>query len=290
MGRFRPMLAATLEDPASLQFPVWCTPKLDGIRCITTLSGCVSRSITPIPNRFVQAQLKDLPPNLDGELIVPGAPFNEVSSAIMSRDGEPAFQYVVFDTFAHPETEYLYRIATLSAMASVLVNRYTRPLLPTRVDNVTELAALHERHLLERFEGTMIRNNGYYKYGRSTVREGLLLKYKPFIDSEAQIVGFEEMETNTNEQTRDHLGLAQRSHHKANLVPKDTLGAIEVEDIHTAVKFKIGTGFDKALRDEIWADQAAYLGRVVKYKYQPCGTKNKPRIPVFLGFRAPEDM
>jgi hypothetical protein len=32
------------------------------------------------------------------------------------------------------------------------------------------------------------------------------------------------------------------------------------------------------------------MGKVVKYKSQPTGVKDKPRFPVFLGFRDVVDM
>jgi DNA ligase-1 len=32
------------------------------------------------------------------------------------------------------------------------------------------------------------------------------------------------------------------------------------------------------------------LGKIVKYKYQEIGVLEKPRFPVFLGFRDKEDM
>ena len=51
---FKPMLAATLEPPFAVKYPVLVSRKLDGIRA--TIQGCVvlSRSLKPIPNRHVQ--------------------------------------------------------------------------------------------------------------------------------------------------------------------------------------------------------------------------------------------
>ena len=53
---------------------------------------------------------------------------------------------------------------------------------------------------------------------------------------------------------------------------------------------KIGTGFDAADRDDLWAEQDKLMGRIVKYKSFPVGVKDAPRHPVWLGFRHPDDM
>lgn len=143
---------------------------------------------------------------------------------------------------------------------------------------------------------------GPYKHGRSTLKEGYLLKLKRFTDAEAVIVGFEEQEQNCNKAKPDELGRQKRSTHKAGKFGKDTLGAFIVEphpytSLNQAAygtpekRFRIGTGVGLTieLRQRIWDDRASYLGKVVKYKYQEVGTKDAPRIPVWLGFRDERD-
>jgi DNA ligase-1 len=90
---------------------------------------------------------------------------------------------------------------------------------------------------------------------------------------------------NDNEKTVDALGRAKRSSHKANKHADGTLGALHVVDVRSGVHFDLRTGFDDSLRAEIWANRKRYLGKLVKYKYFPSGSKEKPRFPVFLGFR-----
>jgi DNA ligase-1 len=63
------------------------------------------------------------------------------------------------------------------------------------------------------------------------------------------------------------------------------LGALKVRDIHSGVEFDIGTGFDDVLRLWVWEHREENMGRLVKYKYFPTGSKDKPRFPTFLGFR-----
>jgi DNA ligase-1 len=56
------------------------------------------------------------------------------------------------------------------------------------------------------------------------------------------------------------------------------------------VEFKIGSGFDDAERIRIWNERDRYLGLIVRFKYFPLGSKDKPRFPTFEGWRSKEDM
>ncbi|MCX6872452.1 MAG: hypothetical protein NTW21_01385 [Verrucomicrobia bacterium] len=86
----KPMLASKCERPDLLPFPVLATPKLDGIRCLKLGGKALTRSFNPISNRFarewIEANLHDGP---DGELMLRGGTFNETTSAIGARDGQP---------------------------------------------------------------------------------------------------------------------------------------------------------------------------------------------------------
>ena len=147
--------------------------------------------------------------------------------------------------------------------------------------------------LSEGHEGVMLRSpSSPYKCGRSTLKESYLIKVKPFEDSEAEIVGFEEKMSNRNEATLDELGYKKRSHAQSGLVPVNTLGALIVKDIYTGVTFKIGTGkgLDDTLRKHIWDHRETMLGKIIKYRYQRVGAKDLPRVPSFQGFRHPLDM
>ena len=74
------------------------------------------------------------------------------------------------------------------------------------------------------------------------------------------------------------------------MIPQNTLGALIVKDIKTQVEFSIGTGFDESLRKELWDNKEDIIGKVVKYKFFAYGAVDKPRHPVFLGFRDKKDM
>lgn len=303
----KPMLAATIDhiDQLTGKYPLLGSPKLDGIRALIVDGKLYSRNMKLIPNRFVHKALPLRAMNgWDGELIV-GKPeaadcFRATTSGVMSVEGEPNFCFYAFDMVPMygGNIQFLDRFMGLKRNVTALNNKYVK--LVPQVD-LTGPFAVHdyeEKMLARGFEGVMLRSReGTYKHGRSTMKEGALMKLKQFADSEAVVLGVVEQMENTNEQTRDALGRSKRSSHKAGKVGKDTLGALRVKDVVTGVEFDIGTGFDDIMRKQLWdAHQADFnanlrksqwsiIGCSIKYKYFPTGSKDKPRFPVFIGFR-----
>lgn len=287
----KPMLSGTLKKISDIKFPVWCTPKLDGIRCLIINGEPVSRTLKPIRNKYIQATMEGtIPDSLDGELLLKhNAPFNEVSSAIMKTAGSPDFVYAVFDTFMYPDMGYLDRMEGLIELNRNALPSYVMLLEPVKICDKKEFKEYEKECLEKGFEGVMLRSaDGKYKFGRSTVNQGWLLKWKNFQDDEARVVGFLERLHNDNEATTNALGRTERSSHKENLQPMGTLGALLAE--WNGMEFKIGTGLDDATRQEIWNNREKYAGHMVKFKYQPHGVKSTPRFPVFLGWRDEEDI
>jgi DNA ligase-1 len=130
--------------------------------------------------------------------------------------------------------------------------------------------------------------DGVYKYGRATMKEGILWKLKRFADHEYEVIGFEERMHNGNVATTNELGYTERSSHQAGMVPMGTLGALVLK--HSAGDFRCGTGFTDEQRAQIWASRESLMGRMAKIKHFEIGVKDLPRFPVFLDFRAKEDM
>ena len=294
----KPMLASMITDMDALNYPVLASPKFDGIRALT-LDVLVSRNLKPIPNVYIRERAKSLPNNLDGELIlnngtIAGATFSETSSAIMKRGGEPDVKYYLFDYVKDSLNKPA--ISRQKDLLQVYLNHHKTSdfivlVISKPISNKTELLLYEEKCLADGYEGVMIKStDGRYKEGRSTESEGYLLKLKRFMDSEAIVMGFAEMMHNKNDAEEDFLGHTKRSSAIAGLVPAHTLGKLYVKDIKNSVEFEIGTGFNATMRSRIWKHQELYLNKIVKYKYQVCGMKNKPRFPVFIGFRDERDM
>jgi len=296
----KPMLSAK-TDGTNLRFPLLVSPKLDGIRALIIKGKVYSRKLKLIPNAHVQRLLGHTELNgLDGELIVgsPTSPtaYRDTMSAVMSRDGEPDVTFWVFDDFInYKDTPFHERLK----MAQKRVHEIRRchvtsniKLVPhTAIGTENGLEGMEEMYLYDGYEGIMLRDPyGLYKEGRSTLKEGWLLKLKRFEDSEAEIMGWEEHQHNANEATVGELGQTKRSSHKANKHGTGKLGALCVRDVVSEVEFNIGTGFTDAERQELWARKDKLYGLIVKYRFFPSGSKDKPRFPTFVGFRDPDDM
>lgn len=294
-GKFRPMLAVACEDMATINYPVLASLKLDGIRCVVLNGVVYSRTMKPIPSKTVQELFGKLEyEGYDGELIYGNVydekVFNLSTSFCMSK-GIPTglnpleIRFYVFDLVG--EEGHIDRLHSLSQKQ---VGRNVVLHLPTTVQSPEQLTEFEESALSKGGEGVMVRSlNGPYKQGRSTLKEGYLLKIKRFVDEEATVAGFDEKMHNTNEAKVDALGYTDRSTSKEGMVGANTLGALVVHSEKWG-EFRIGTGFDDALRKEIWENKDKYLGELVKFKYFSVGIKIAPRFPVFLGIRHKEDV
>lgn len=288
----KPMLAATLEDLKSLKYPMLVTPKLDGIRCLIVDGKAVSRTFKPIPNNYIRNTIEQLAmEGFDGEIIIKGRKFNEITSAVMSVKGSPSdFSYIVFDYCVDQKESYKDRMMNLSKLKQIPNIEY---LLPIQINNEIELLKFESKCLSESYEGIMLRSiDSPYKFGRSTLKEKWLLKLKRFTDSEAVVLDVYEQMSNQNEPEEDAFGHTKRSSHSSGKVSAGTLGGFNVKDIKSGVEFKIGTGdgLNAELRNKIWDNKQDSIGKIVKYKSQKSGEKEKPRFPVFLGFRDERDV
>lgn len=300
MKNMKPMLGVAVDSFDKLTYPLLCSAKIDGVRCLIKDGVALSRSLKRIPNKYIQQWVEDnaeILEGLDGELVVGNAfsptVFNTTTSGVMSREGEPDFQYIVFDIW-NPLSEN----GSVAALDRYLKLKDISPDLPSRasvllkkVVNSPEEAKEYEEQLLEiGAEGMMVQGlHAGYKFGRSTVKEQKLLKVKRFTDSEYEVVGFEEKMHNANEAKVNAVGNTERSSHKENLVPCNTLGALILRAAD-GTTFNCGTGFTDEQRDEIWNNRQSLLGKLAKIKSFEIGVVQKPRFPVFLGFRSEEDM
>lgn len=288
------MLAGS-ADLMQLDYPVAVSPKFDGIRVLIINGVPVSRTLKPIRNKRVVEVLSGLPSLLDGEIISVTNNFQDSTSAVMAADSEIPWEYHIFDCVPNGQLEMPYS-SRISALRELIeLNHFPPECRIVNPDYIYELSALEEaaqKHLENGFEGTMIRSpSGRYKCGRSTQKEGLLLKLKQFEDTEAKVIGFEELMHNDNEATVNALGHTERSSSKENKRRSGTLGAFIVQSKEDeTMTYKVGSGLTAEQRQTFWDNQDDLIGQWVKVKYFQYGIKDKPRHPIFLGFRDPDDM
>lgn len=300
----KPMLAATIKDISTLQFPLYASPKLDGIRGVVVDGVLKSRSLKPIPNAFVTKRFSLKKYNgYDGELIL-GSPtakdvYRVTNGACARHIGTPDVEFYVFDNYLSPYG-FGDRFSTIKNGEAIVVHEHTL------VKNAVELLAFENDCLDFGYEGVILRApQGAYKFGRSTLNEQGMMKLKRFTDSEAEIIEvYEEME-NTNEKKTNELGRGARSTHKAGKVPKGRAGGLHLRE--SKMDFDCGTGLDDSDREFFWkhchkdkpytipgSDHIYYPvdqpGILAKYKSFLIGIKDKPRHPVYLGGREKWDL
>lgn len=293
---FKPMLSLSkLPDLKALRFPLLVSPKLDGVRASMQEGRLVSRSLKDIPNRFVQEMFEGLPEGVDGELIhgLPyDDPYRRTVSVVMSDD-KPAdgIQLHVFDRFGplgFGDRFYDLQILGLHHDFPVVIVPHFS------VDNLGDLEFREQEFLARGYEGLMIRDpHGPYKQGRSSEKEGWLMKVKRFEDAEAVILDYYEEMENQNEAFTNELGRTARSSHKANKVGKNRLGGFHVRGVggtYDGVPFDIASGaMTHNVREKVWKDRSL-VGKLVVYKYFPTGGDTRPRHPIFKGMRDERDL
>lgn len=299
--KFRPMLAPSESvDPALIRYPVLASPKYDGIRCVIRDGRALSRSLKPIPNVHIRGALESLgarAEGFDGELMLPyPATFHAVSSAVMTRDIAPPSDwfFVVFDCLSGNDNDVPFSGRLEAARRRIErcdFGSHVQHCEHVEIHGPDELADYEARVLAAGHEGAMLRApEGPYKFGRATMREGHLYKLKRFVDGEAEIVAVLELQRNTNEAFEGELGQTKRRTLKAGKVDGGVMGKLLVRDLKSGVEFKIGTGFTAAQRALWWRLRDAMSGRVVRYRFQDHGVKDKPRIASFQGFRDRRDL
>lgn len=292
----RPNLAGTYKAEKQ-KFPCYASPKIDGIRALTTRAGVLSRSLKKIPNSYVQHKLNlDWVLGLDGELVVgpanhPNA-MQATSSGMMKRTGSPDFTFYVFDDWTS-SLPYQERFAGLKRLeSSGVLPSYLKVLEQVLLHDQEQLDAYEAKCIAEGYEGVMLRDpNGKYKMGRSTVNEGGLIKVKRYSHGEAQIVGFNELMHNLNEEYTDELGHTARSSHQENLVPSGRLGSYTVWHPNYETTFDISTGsMTHEQQAWAWVNRELTRGAITRFKHFDHGVKNVPRHGLWAGFRSLTDM
>jgi DNA ligase 1 len=316
---FKPMLAAKIRTEAELDklpYPVLVQPKIDGIRCIVRHSQALSRKLLKIPNDYIRNTLSAMytnlqqrfndedkepddrfirPRYLDGELIVKDSlgkvlPFNDIQSAVMSKQGTPSFTYVVFDIL-HDETYNVGTMCRLDYLVCLHLRRNFQPLFTQVTFDKFDLLRQYQEFLCVGYEGIIIRAmNAPYKFGRGTLKSGPLWAYKNFTDAEAKIMDWHPYHTNINELESDELGYAKRSHSNEGKIALPMVGTLICEVLNGDFKGKqvrigSGLGFTQQMRKDMYVNWNKYKGRIITFKYQGHGSKDMPRILTFKCFR-----
>ena len=183
-------------------YPAFIQPKLDGVRCLFSASGAVSRAGNKFKNvEHIKQALKPFFAKnptavLDGELYNHGLKddFEKIISLVKKRkptdaDKAEAAELVQFHVYDVPTMKigtYTDRYLFLCTLT------YTYPICKVTTElalDFDDAKEMHDKNLKLGYEGSIYRTTyGKYKGTRSWD----LMKFKDFHDTEATIVGYDE--------------------------------------------------------------------------------------------------
>ena len=284
---WKPLLSGTLPiNPATgdfdyslIPFPVYASPKIDGFRAMVQRGILVSRNGLPVRNKELQARYghKEYE-GLDGEL-TDGPPngedvFHRTSKVVTKADADAsAVQFNVIDWFG--DLNLGIRYSCLEEAKGGWDDKTIHVIKQTFIRSVAQLKAYEAKTLAAGYEGVMLRcaDQGAYMQKRSTLREFYLVRMKRFEYAEAVIIGVNPLRHNANE---ERTSAGKRSSKKAGMVVDyNRVGSATLRDCKTGIEFDTTIG---AERLRAWKGWPHALGVRVRYKYQVCGTVDKPRI------------
>jgi DNA ligase-1 len=270
---FKPMLAKKFTDYADeLKYPVYCQPKLDGIRAVCTKDGIFSRNGKPLVTlNFIHESLKPLfnkYPNLvvDGEGYADkfSNDFNKIVSLIKKtkpteEDIEEAKEHIRYHVYdCYKGDDEIFSARSKFIRAELDGNTYVS-LVPTyRIDTRVQLDDMYGKFLDAGYEGQMIRLDAKY----DNKRTASLLKRKEFQDAEYKILTVEEGEGN-----------------RAGTVGYMTFETAEGKPFKSNVK-----GNFEYLR-KLLADKGKLPGKYATIKFFSLSKDNVPRFPFVIAIR-----
>ena len=194
------------EDKAD--YPAFIQPKLDGVRCLFTAKGAVSRANNQFMNvQHIEQALKPVfnrYPNLilDGELYNHGLKddFEKIISLVKKKkptdadraEASELVQYHIYDVASFPHANYTWRMNFVNTLKNSAMFRTSNCLciIDTKLAlDFDDAQKFHANNLKLGYEGSIYRTtDGKYKGTRSWD----LMKFKDFHDAEATIIGYDE--------------------------------------------------------------------------------------------------
>lgn len=234
----------------------WISEKLDGVRAVWDGRVLRFRSGNPVP--APQWFLDGLPAEaLDGELWLARGRFDELSAIVRRRlPVEAEWRRVRYMIFELPGAEgsFSERIERIRAVVAAAQRPWLAAVPQFRLPDEGALKKRLDGIVRAGGEGLMLhRASAPYETGRSTA----LLKYTPWLDAEATVVGH----------------LPGKGKHAGRL------GALRME-IADGRRFSLGSGLPDKLRQN-----PPPVGTLVTYRYRELTPGGMPRFPRYLRVR-----
>jgi DNA ligase 1 len=272
----------------AVPYPVYASYKYDGYRAMVQRGVLVSRNGLAVKNEQLQKRYgHHFYEGLDGEL-VDGSPtaanaFHRTSSVVKKASADASTtRFYLIDRRDASTDPFSTRLSSfLEAMDPD--PWHFRVIKHHLIRTPAQLKSFMERAEAAGWEGIMLRraNQGAYpqkqgKENRSTLREFNLVRVKRFEFGEATIQAIHPLRHNTN---TEKTNAGKRSTRKAGIITDARLiGSATLRNVLTGVEFDTNVNGDALRAWPGWQTKKNWFGKVVRYKWQVCGTKDKPRI------------
>ena len=262
-----------------LNKPLYCSRKLNGVRCMMKWSEGDNRIITisrggknyDIASQHITKELYDyLKDNpsliLDGELYHHGMYLQEISGISRLEKWEPRcekLQYWIYD-IADDSKPFTERLEILNKLREIVKEGY--PHVEVLEHKLTEswdqIKTLHDKWVSEGFEGLVARKpDKTYQFGK---RGSEMIKVKQYQDSEFTIIDYQD-----------------------GLRPEDFCFILETEDGKPFLAKPIG---DRELKADYINNIDKIIGLKGKVKYFEISKDGIPCQPIFQAVRYNEDI
>ena len=245
------------EDKAD--YPAFIQPKLDGVRCLFTAKGAVSRANNQFMNvQHIEQALKPFFAKnptavLDGELYNHGLKddFEKIISLVKKKkptkddrvEAAELVEYHIYDVASMTIANYTTRLNYINSISNFQWNHILRRVDTKVALDFDDALKMHKKNLKLGYEGSIYRSfEGKYKGTRSWD----LMKFKDFHDAEATIVDFV-------------AGKGKRT---------GTLGKFIMQD-DEGVEFGCppGKGYNYDALAEMLENAAQYVGQLATFTY-----------------------
>ena len=300
-----------------VRFPCIVQPKIDGVRALNLNGTLTGRSLKKFEG-FGVTEMWSLPQFqwMDGEMTLGPKPncgerLCSLTTGAMGRFKDvtepPDLHWWVFDYLspAALQLDYEGRYGMLEVRQHDLDHPRIHLVPMVWAKDAEELNSWIATNFEMGYEGTIIRNpEAIYKPGRATQKGQELWRVKSWADAEILVTGITEGQANGNEAKTNALGRTERSSAKAGMTPNGQVGSIQgvllahVKDPYTGrLMFRKGTEVTVGSGEMTVAEATHYfkhpkeiIGHIVKFKHMTHGVKDKPRFPIYLSHRLPQDL
>jgi len=255
-------------------------PKINGLRChAIRRAGDRFRLYSREDNEFTQLPLinaalenmafdRERPLHFDGELYVHGMSLQDIRTickrTTTQHPDHDVMEFHIFDRipfYVEPSKSQTSRLLSLNQLLCWphKQDRQRIHIVPFYQQNLDEVDSLLAQHLIDGYEGIMLRNpNAEYEFRRSNN----LLKLKP-----RQIGAFTILYAN---EAIDIYGM-----------PKDTLGSLTLQLPDSPQTFRCGAGLlDHTQRQAIWNRREEVKGHIAHIFYQELSNSGIPQQPI----------